>query len=138
MKNFLLIEDDIIDVKTVKRALKKSHLEVELFVATNGEEAISKLLGKDGFEKIPFPSIVILDLNMPRMNGIEFLTKVREDEELRSLIIIVLTTSQDERDIYDAYDKNVAGYIVKPLVFSDLIETFIAINDYWSMSELPG
>jgi len=138
MKNFLLIEDDIIDVKTVKRALKKSHLEVELFVATNGEEAISKLLGKDGFEKIPFPSIVILDLNMPRMNGIEFLTQIREDEELRSLIVIVLTTSQDERDIYEAYDKNVAGYIVKPLVFSDLIETFIAINDYWSMSELPG
>lgn len=138
MKNFLLIEDDIIDVKTVKRALKKSHLDVDLFVATNGEEAISKLKGKDGYEKIPFPSIVILDLNMPRMNGIEFLTKVREDNELRSLIIIVLTTSQDERDIYEAYDKNVAGYIVKPLVFSDLIETFIAINDYWSMSELPG
>ncbi len=129
MKNFLLIEDDIIDVKTVKRALKKSNLEVNLFVATNGEEAISKLLGKNGYEKIPFPSIVILDLNMPRMNGIEFLTKIREDDELRSLIVIVLTTSQDERDVYDAYNKNVAGYIGKVgnKIFEEILQTHTTV-----------
>jgi len=137
MKNILLIEDDIIDVKTVKRAIKKCQFDVKLYIASNGEEALSMLQGTASLGKIPFPSLVILDLNMPRMNGIEFLEKIREDELLKTLIVIVLTTSQDDRDIAAAYRQNVAGYIIKPLVFSDLIHAFSVIDSYWNLSKLP-
>jgi len=80
---------------------------------------------------------VLLDLNMPRMNGIEFLREIRADAELRSLPVVVLTTSNDERDKVDAYDLNVAGYLLKPVTFADFVELMAALNKYWMLVEMP-
>jgi CheY-like chemotaxis protein len=103
-------------------------------VASNGLEAIEMLRG----DTIPPDRrLVLLDLNMPRMNGIEFLRAVREDAELRSLPVVVLTTSNDERDKVDAYNLNVAGYLLKPVTFADFVDLMAALNKYWMLVEMP-
>ena len=81
--------------------------------------------------------LVLLDLNMPRMNGIEFLRAVRADAVLRSLPVVVLTTSNDERDKVDAYNLNVAGYLLKPVTFADFVDLMAALNKYWMLVEMP-
>jgi CheY-like chemotaxis protein len=81
--------------------------------------------------------LILLDLNMPRMNGIEFLRAIRADPELRSLPVVVLTTSNDERDKIDAYDLNVAGYLLKPVTFTDFVDLMAALNKYWMLVEMP-
>ena len=80
---------------------------------------------------------MLLDLNMPRMNGIEFLRALRADPELRATTVVVLTTSNDERDRVDAYDLNVAGYLLKPVTFSNFCEVMAALNKYWALVEMP-
>ena len=105
--NILLVEDDEVDVMNVRRAFKKNHITNPLFVAGNGVEALEQL--RSG--KIPRERrIVLLDLNMPQMNGIEFLRELRRDPELKLTPVVVLTTSNDERDEIEAYNLNVAGY----------------------------
>ena len=134
MLNILLVEDDEVDVMNVKRAFQKNHIANPLFVAGDGEEALRLLRGG----KIPRERrIVLLDLNMPRMNGIEFLREVRQDPELKSTTVVVLTTSNDERDKIEAYDLNVAGYLLKPVTFSNFCEVMAALNRYWALVELP-
>jgi CheY-like chemotaxis protein len=81
--------------------------------------------------------LILLDLNMPRMNGIEFLRAIRADPDLRSLPVVVLTTSNDERDKIDAYDLNVAGYLLKPVTFTDFVDLMAALNKYWMLVEMP-
>ena len=132
--NILLVEDDDIDVMNVRRAFQRAHVTNALFVAGNGIEALEMLRGT----AIPGDRrLVLLDLNMPRMNGIEFLREVRADPRLRSLPVVVLTTSNDERDKVDAYDLNVAGYLVKPVTFADFVELMAALNKYWMLVEMP-
>jgi CheY-like chemotaxis protein len=132
--NVLLVEDDEVDVMNVKRAFEKNHITNPLFVAGNGVEALEKLRGDD----IPKNRrIVLLDLNMPRMNGLEFLRELRRDRELCATPVVVLTTSNDERDKIDAYQLNVAGYLVKPVTFSGFSELMVALNKYWTLVELP-
>jgi CheY-like chemotaxis protein len=132
--NVLLVEDDEVDVMNVKRAFEKNHITNPLFVAGNGVEALEKLRGDD----IPKNRrIVLLDLNMPRMNGLEFLRELRRDRELCATPVVVLTTSNDERDKIDAYQLNVAGYLVKPVTFSGFSELMVALNKYWTVVELP-
>ncbi len=134
MLNILLVEDDEVDVMNVRRAFKKNHIVNPLFVAGNGIEALDVLRGG----KVPKERrIVLLDLNMPRMNGIEFLRELRADPELRSTTVVVLTTSNDERDKVDAYDLNVAGYLLKPVTFSNFCDVMAALNRYWALVELP-
>ncbi len=110
-----------------------------LYVAGNGLEALEMLRGKGG--KPPeYPlerRIILLDLNMPKMNGIEFLHELRADPDLRPIPVIVLTTSGEERDKVDAYKLNVAGYILKPVTLGSFIETMATLNKYWMLSELP-
>ena len=131
--NVLLIDDDEVDVMNVQRAFKKNNIINPLYVAHNGLEAL-ELLRSD---KVPSERrLVLLDLNMPKMNGLEFLREVRNDPELRSLTVIVLTTSDDERDKVEAYNLNVAGYIVKPVTFQSFVEAVAALNTYWSLNEL--
>lgn len=132
--NILLVEDDLIDVMNVRRAFQKAHIANPLFVAADGLEALAKL--RNG-EVPKNRRIVLLDLNMPRMNGIEFLKELRQDPELRSTTVVVLTTSKDERDIVNTYDLNVAGYLVKPVTFNDFCELMISLNKYWTLVELP-
>lgn len=132
-KLMLLVEDDAIDRMTVERALKEIRVTNRLDMVGNGEEAL-EFLRDSGREK---PGIILLDLNMPRMNGIEFLKVVKADEELRRIPVIVLTTSKDEQDRVDSFNLGVTGYMVKPVDYMQFVEVVKAIYLYWTLSELP-
>jgi len=135
--NILLVEDDEVDVMNVQRAFKKNHILNPLHVAGNGLEALAMLRG-DGVAQItPHPKIILLDLNMPRMNGIEFLQELRADPQLKALSVFVLTTSNDDQDKVAAYDLNVAGYILKPVELDNFIHAVKTMDLYWSLLELP-
>lgn len=135
--HILLVDDDDIDVMNVQRAFKRNNILNPLFVARDGIEALA-MLRASGPDAIPRERrLILLDLNMPRMNGLEFLRAIRDDPELRQLTVIVLTTSDDERDKVEAYNLNVAGYIVKPVTFIAFVEAMAALNKYWSINELP-
>lgn len=138
MIHILLVEDDEVDVMNVRRAFKKNHITNPLYIATNGLEALAMLRGNGEAPEVP-PSrrLILLDLNMPRMNGIEFLRELRADPELKQIPAIVLTTSNEERDKVEAYNLNVAGYILKPVTFSSFVEAIGTLNRYWTLSELP-
>lgn len=132
--NILLAEDDEVDVMNVRRAFQKNHITNPLFVAGNGLEALEQL--RSG--RIPRDRrIVLLDLNMPKMNGIEFLRELRKDPELALTPVVVLTTSNDERDKVEAYNLNVAGYLLKPVTFTNFCEVMAALNKYWTLVEMP-
>ncbi len=132
--NLVLIEDDDIDVMNVRRALERAHVTNPLFVAHNGLEGL-ELLRSD---KVPGDRrLVLLDLNMPKMNGIEFLRELRKDPSLRATPVVVLTTSDDDRDKVQAYDLNVAGYLLKPVTFVNFVDVMAALNKYWALVELP-
>jgi CheY-like chemotaxis protein len=132
--NILLVEDDEVDVLNVRRAFQKNNIANPLFVASNGLDALEQLRGN----RIPRERrIVLLDLNMPKMNGIEFLRELRQDPELKLTPVVVLTTSNDERDRIEAYNLNVAGYLLKPVTFSNFCEVMTALNKYWALVELP-
>ena len=134
MTNILLVEDDEVDVMNVRRAFKKNNIANPLHVASNGLEALQMLRGHE----IPKDRrLVLLDLNMPRMNGIEFLRELRADAELRAIPVVVLTTSNEEKDRVEAYNLNVAGYILKPVTLINFVETMATLNRYWTLSELP-
>ncbi len=133
MKTILLVEDDRVDVMTVKRALKELNVPNPLKVAGNGEEALEYLEDQSN----PKPGIILLDLNMPKMNGIEFLKVVKQDEALRRIPVVVLTTSKEEQDRVASFDLSVAGYIIKPVDYVQFVEVMRAINTYWTLSELP-
>ena len=134
--NILLVEDDEVDIMNVKRAFRKNNLKNPLMVAKNGIEALEMLRGENGKEKIAGPTIILTDINMPRMNGIEFMRELRKDEELKALRVFVLTTSDDDRDKLDAYNLNVAGYILKPLSFDRFVEAVATLNQYWELCEM--
>lgn len=137
--HILLVEDDEVDVMNVRRAFKKNNIANPLYLAANGLEALAILRGQAKIEPV-MPSarrLVLLDLNMPRMNGIEFLRELRLDENLRSIPVIVLTTSNEDRDKVEAYNLNVAGYILKPVTFSNFVEVMATLNKYWMLSEIP-
>jgi CheY-like chemotaxis protein len=130
----LLVEDDQVDVMNVQRAFRKSHILNPLFVAADGVEALRLLRAGH----VPTHGLlVLLDLNMPRMSGIEFLREIRGDNELRHLPVVILTTSDDERDRVEAYNLNVAGYILKPVTFLNFMEAMTTLNKYWELVELP-
>lgn len=133
--SFLLVEDDEVDIMNVKRAFEKNKITNPLHIARDGVEALEILNKKPRMED--FPNVVLLDLRMPKMDGIEFLKNIRADSELKKLIIIVLTTSDDDRDVVSAYDFNVAGYIVKPITFDKFMQAMATINLYWTLSKLP-
>lgn len=137
--NILLVEDDEVDVMNVKRAFKKYKITNPLFIAGNGIEGLSMLRSQDGKPpQVPENRrLVLLDLNMPKMNGLEFLHEVREDEKLKRTPVIVLTTSDEDRDRIEAYDLNVAGYILKPVTFVNFAEVMVALNKYWALCEMP-
>ena len=134
MLNILLVEDDEVDVMNVRRAFERNNVSNPLYVAGNGLEALEML--RDG--TVPAERrLILLDLNMPRMNGIEFLQALRADPELASSSVVVLTTSNDDQDKIDAYNLNVAGYLLKPVTFSNFCERMTALNKYWTLVELP-
>ena len=133
-KPILLVEDNKLDVMTVKRALKDLDIKNQLVCTANGEEAL-EYLNNNGNKK---PCIILLDLNMPKMNGIEFLQVVKADDTLKKIPIIVLTTSSQQQDIVESFRLSVAGYIVKSVDYAEYTEAINTINLYWSLSKLPS
>ena len=134
LRPILLVEDDLVDVMAVKRALADLKVQNELVHVNNGEEAVA-YLRNNANER---PCIVLLDLNMPRMNGAELLRIMKNDEILRSIPVIVLTTSKTERDINASFAMSAAGYMVKPVDYTDFLELIKTINSYWSLNQLPA
>jgi CheY-like chemotaxis protein len=129
----LLVEDDAVDVMNVRRAFAKNKLTNPIHVAQNGVEAL-EILRKG---TLPARRLVLLDLNMPKMNGIEFLRALRADPDLHATSVVVLTTSNEERDKIEAYELNVAGYLVKPVTFASFVDLMAALNKYWTLVEMP-
>jgi CheY-like chemotaxis protein len=117
--NILLVEDDTLDVINVERTLKRINAEHRLFVAKNGQEALDMLRGNKTEKIDPLPSIIMLDINMPKMNGLEFLTELRQDEELKHIKVFITTTSDEDTDRSLSNELGVSGYIVKPLKFNN-------------------
>src|SRR5687768_10528327 len=132
----LLVEDDEVDVMNVKRAFKKNNISNRLVVASNGIDALEIL--RSVSPENPRPKIVLLDLNMPRMGGIEFLKEIRQDADLSSLSVFVMTTSNEDSDKIEAFNLNVAGYILKPLSMDRFISAVSTLNSYWTLCEYPG
>lgn len=132
--HILLVEDDEIDVMNVKRAFAKNKITNPLYIAGDGVEALQKLRTGD----VPRERrIILLDLNLPRMTGIEFLRELRDDPTLAATPVVVLTTSNDDRDKTEAYNLNVAGYLLKPVTFARFCEAMAALDKYWTLVEMP-
>ncbi len=133
LKPILLVEDDNVDAMTVRRTLKELNIVNPLIHKINGQEALSYL---EDAENI-MPSVIFLDLNMPRMNGLEFLKHVKDNNRLKTIPVIVLTTSKNEDDVSESFDQSVAGYMIKDVDYDMFVEVIKAIDIYWTLSELP-
>ncbi|GGG55519.1 response regulator [Hymenobacter glacieicola] len=128
--SILLVEDDQMDIMNVQRELRKHNVEVPLYIARNGREALNMLRGEGGQTAIPKPSVVMLDLNMPRMNGLELLSTLRSDPEFVGLNVFITTTSDLETDRLKAQDLAVSGYIIKPLSFDSFGEGGTTVDGF--------
>jgi len=128
-----LVEDDHVDVMTVKRAFKDLKITNPLVHSINGEQALEYLRSESSKK----PCVILLDLNMPKMNGIEFLRIVKADEVLRRIPVIVLTTSREEQDVIESFNLGIAGYMVKAVDYKKFVEAIRIIDLYWTLSELP-
>lgn len=133
LRPVLLVEDDSIDAMTVRRAFRDLKVANPLKHAVNGEEALALLCDPANDR----PCVILLDLNMPKMNGVEFLKVAKADPALRKIPVIVLTTSCEERDIVDSFRLSVAGYIIKPVDYRNFVEAIRTVDLYWTLSELP-
>ena len=129
--NILLIEDDMIEVMKLKRTIKKLELNHNITEANNGEEALELLKQKDRL-----PDIILLDLNMPKLNGIEFLKILKADERLRYIPTIILTTSSNQKDLLECFKVGISGYILKPLKYEDYVQKIDKLLAYWSVNQL--
>ena len=129
----LLVEDDRVDAMTIKRSLEEIKVTNRLDTVSNGEEALEFL--RDSQNEMP--CLILLDLNMPKMNGIEFLKIAKTDDELKRIPVVVLTTSSDEEDKVDSFNLGVAGYMIKPVDYKQFVEVVKTIDMYWTLSELP-
>jgi len=130
-KPILLLEDDSIDVMTMKRAVRDINITNEILVASNGEEGLNLL------EEGAHPCIIFLDINMPRMNGIEFLKVLKSDERFKHIPVIMMTTSREDEDKLESFRLGVAGYMIKPMDYVKFVEVMKAIKFYWTLSEMP-
>ncbi len=134
--DLLLVDDDDFEAKMVTRAFRGSRIGNRIVRAEDGRMALDILTGRHELT-VSHPSILLVDLNMPRMNGLEFLQEIRADARLRKLVAFILTTSNDERDKAAAYDLNVAGYIVKQNAGTDFRKLVMLLEDYWATVQLP-
>lgn len=135
MKNnnpVLLVEDDTVDAMTVMRSFKELRISNQLEHKKNGVEALDYLKEAD-----PKPCLILLDINMPKMNGIELLEKLKENDDWRKIPVVMLTTSNDDRDKLESYNLGVAGYMLKPVDYQRFVQVMKSVNMYWTLSELP-
>ena len=131
-KNILLLEDDVVDVMTIKRAIKQLSISNKLLVKENGVEGVEYLENCDAL-----PGIIFLDINMPKMNGIEFLEIIKKNKDWAQIPIVVLTTSKDQQDKFATFSKGISGYMVKPVDYPQFKDMISTIKDYWNLSEHP-
>lgn len=131
--SIVIIDDDDIDVQSFKRTFAKLKIANPIFRARDGIEGLELLRS----ENVPKPYIILLDLNMPRMNGLEFLNQLRQDPELTSAVVFILTTSVADEDIFGAYRLHVAGYIPKQEVDSQFLTAIGFLDHFWRVVELP-
>ena len=132
-RSILLVEDDDVDAMSVKRALKDLNVTNRLFHAENAESALTFLKNTENER----PTIILLDINMPGMNGLELLKILKQDPDLRHIPVIILTTSRSEMERYESFFTGAAGYMVKPVEYQQFVEVMRTINLYWTLSELP-
>jgi len=133
----LVVDDDKVDTMAVRRSFRDLKIANPVVEARNGIEALEHLRGQSGRAKVPSPCLVLLDLNMPRMGGIEFLEELRDDPLLRRTLVFVMTTSAAEEDRMRAYDKNVAGYVLKHSLGQSFMESISMLQFYWRVIEFP-
>ena len=132
-KLVLLVEDDYIDAMTVQRSINDLGAKVSLARCTNGEEALEYLQNPNN----EIPSIILLDMNMPKMNGLDFLKIIKNDEKLRQIPVIVFTASKEEYDIIKSFELSVAGYIIKSFEYQQFLESMKMLHAYWDLNYLP-
>jgi len=133
LKPIMLIEDHSVDAMTVKRAMKELHVTNSMIHCLNGEEGL-KYLTDPETEK---PFVILLDLNMPKMSGIEFLKVVKTYPQLKPIPVVVLTTSKEKRDVQDSFELGAAGYMIKPVDYAKFTDVINTVMLYWRLSELP-
>ncbi|CCQ74321.1 response regulator [Magnetospira sp. QH-2] len=133
----LLVDDDEVDVEGVKRAFAEHKIANPVRVARDGVEGLEILRGTNGQVMLDRPYLILLDINMPRMNGFEFLEALRADPDLKQSVVFMLTTSATDEDRARAYDQNIAGYIVKSRAGIGFLETVTMLDHYWRVVELP-
>jgi CheY-like chemotaxis protein len=132
-KPILLVEDDRVDAMTIQRAMRDLKVTNTLVHRNNGLEGLDYLKDKASLE----PCIILLDLNMPKMNGIEFLAVIKKDDFLKKIPVIVLTTSNAEKDKLESFSLGIAGYMIKPVDYKQFVDVIREIEVYWTLSELP-
>jgi CheY-like chemotaxis protein len=133
----LVVDDDRVDTMALQRSFRKLNMTNPMIEAHDGIEALDRLRGTNGYQKVSWPCVVLLDLNLPRMGGIEFLDELRRDPLLRRILVFVMTTSAAKEDRIRAYDRNIAGYLLKHSGGEAFLESIRALNDYWRIIEFP-
>jgi len=134
----LLVEDNLGDVRLIEEALKDSKLLNNLNVVSDGIYAMDFLHQRNGYENSPTPDLILLDLNMPRKNGFEVLHEIKQDEKLKSIPVVIMTVSNDEKDILKSYNLHANCYITKPVDFMQFCEIVRHIENFWfSIVTLP-
>lgn len=134
----MLVNDDVVDHEAIGRAIASSRLNGTLTVAHDGEEAFRILRGTESRPALPKPRVILLDLNMPKMSGLEFLDALREDPNLCASVVFVVTTSANQRDIADSYQRQVAGYICKSALPEDMSALADFLRSYSQLVALPA
>lgn len=139
MIDILLVEDNPGDVRLTQEAFKEGMLRNNLHVVMDGEAAMDFLQHKGQYAAVPRPDLILLDLNLPKMNGREVLTAIKQDPDLKRIPVVVLTTSQDETDIMESYRQFASSYIVKPVSMEKFIKVVSSFKQYWlSVVKLPS
>ncbi len=133
----MIVEDNETDVMCLKKAFEKSGVGKAIITASNGEEALAYLKGDQPKQDLRIPNLILLDLNMPIMNGFEFLDAVKSDARLKAIPVVVLTSSTSSMDMNDSYNNSVAGYIEKPMDPEAYLDIVRVLDQYWSLSYLP-
>lgn len=136
--SILIVDDDDIDVRLVKRGLAKYKINNAIYEARDGVEALEKLRGSNGQPPIASPCLILLDINMPRMTGHEFLDELRRDMKLRNSIVFILTTSADEADMSRAYDQHIAGYLLKSEAGRDFVSHLPLLDNFITTVKFPA
>ncbi len=128
----LLVEDDPGDQKLIKVSLKNQKIANELYIVGSGEEAMEFLYHRGKYsDGMPFPDLILLDLKMPGMGGKEFLRRIKQDERMKKIPVVILTSSDSEKDILDSYNLQASGYVKKPVELEDFKRVVKEINEYW-------